>query len=211
MKKLKLLLLLALTLLCLSGCAKRELDSIAIISCLEVTKANNVYSIQAEIVRLTDSETEPGQDTEIITANGKTFEECINNLNETEVLHIYLGHLKLIIFDKAFLDSAEINDFEEIAAFSVKNPEIRFNTVLAVSDQDFGKAINARSASTGNRGMDLSRRIRELNTHSELCDFINCLDGYIAQLSLPVITVSDMNGIDTSIVKNTKRYNFKIK
>ena len=209
------LLLLAISVffmsLLLTGCSGRELDSIAIVTCIEVTavpdsRGSQEYRIQAEIVRLSDTESEPGQNTEVISASANSFRQCIEDLNEAEVLHIYLGHLRLIIF----LDRASRSELEDIADFAIENHEIRFNTVIAASAEDFGKAINGESASTGNRGMDLSERIRGLHARSELCDLINNLENESDPVSMPVITVSEMNGKSITVVKSEERYELDI-
>lgn len=189
-----------------TACAERELDSIAIVTCLEITADEDAWHVQAEIVRLYDTESEPGQNTEIITASGTSLTQCIDNLNEAEVLHIYLGHLRLIIFDKSFLDSASRSDIENIINFTLENYEIRFNTAIAVSAVNFGRAISAESASTGNRGIDLSNRIRSLNTRSELCDLINYAHDEESPVIMPVITVSEMNDKSIAIVNSDERY-----
>lgn len=196
--------------LSLTGCAGRELDSIAIVTCLEVTADDSAYHVQAEIVRLYDTESEPGQDTEIIAASGSSFRQCIDNLNEAEVLHIYLGHLRLIIFDKTFLDSISHSEIEDIIRFAVENHELRFNTAVAASAEEFGMAISGESASTGNRGIDLSERIRSLDVRSELCDIINHADGEAEPVRMPVITVSEMNGKSIAVVKTDERYIFNL-
>lgn len=193
-----------------TGCAGRELDSIAIVTCLEITADEDAWHVQAEIVRLYDTESEPGQNTEIITASGTSFRQCIDNLNEAEVLHVYLGHLRLIIFDRSFLDSASRSDIENIINFTLENYEIRFNTAIAVSTVDFGKAISAESASTGNRGIDLSNRIRSLNTRSELCDLINYAYDEASPVTMPVITVSEMNDKSIAVINSDDRYYLNI-
>ena len=203
------------TSLLLTGCSGRELDSIAIVTCIEVTagpdsRGSEEYRIQAEIVRLSDTESEPGQNTEVISASGNSFRQCIEDLNEAEVLHIYLGHLRLIIFDKSFLDCASHSELEDIADFALENHEIRFNTVIAASAEDFGKAVSGESASTGNRGIDLSERIRGLHARSELCDIINHLENESGPVSMPVITVSEMNGKSIAVVKSEERYELDI-
>lgn len=194
----------------LTGCADRELDELAIITCMEVGFENGVYSIQAETAQLTDTESEPGQNTQIITSSGSSFSECVSALNDVESLHIYLGHLRLLILNKSFINSAGADGLKEIADFSVKNPEIRFNTELSASNESFGKAINAQSASTGNRGIDLSTRIRSLNTRSELCDLINYIDGFSAAPEIPVISVSKMNGTDTAVIRSSEKITLNI-
>lgn len=201
--------------LLLTGCSGRELDSIAIVTCIEITavpdsRGSQEYRIQAEIVRLSDTESEPGQNTEVISASANSFRQCIEDLNEAEVLHIYLGHLRLIIFDKSFLDRASRSELEDIADFALENHEIRFNTVIAASAEDFGKAVSGESASTGNRGMDLSERIRGLHVRSELCDLINNLENESDPVSMPVITVSEMNGKSITVVKSEERYELDI-
>ena len=201
----KLLYILVLVML-FTGCSGRELDSAAIVTCLEVTADESGYRIQAEIVRLYDTESEPGQNTEIISASGSDLKQCIDALNEAEVLHIYLGHLRLIIFDKAFLDGASRSELEDIAEFALKDHEIRFNTCIAVSTADPGRAVSGESASTGNRGIDLSERIKSLHARSELCDLINNIYSEGAPVSMPVITVSQMNGKNITVVKSDERY-----
>lgn len=191
-------------LLAFSGCTNRELDELTIITCIEIGLKNNAYEMQAEAVRLNDPEAEPGQKTQIITASGSTFTECINALNEVEAPNIYLGHLRLIILNKSFIDNSNHEMIDEIVEFSVKNPEIRFNTELAASNEAFGEAINAQSASTGNRGIDLSENIRKLNTKSELCDLINHIDGYSAPPELPVISILEMNGNNTAVIHSSE-------
>ncbi len=198
--------IITVLLLSLTGCTGRELDSIAIVTCLEVTADDEAYHVQAEIVRLYDTEREPGQNTEIITASGSDLKQCIDDLNEAEVLHIYLGHLRLIIFDEAFLESASPTDLENITQFVLDSHEIRFNTAIAVSSEDFGSAISGESASTGNRGIDLGDRIHDLHVRSELCDLINHVYGEAAPVSMPVITVSEMNGKSIAVVKADERY-----
>lgn len=205
----KMLYILAFALL-LTGCSGRELDSAAIVTCLEVTADESGYRIQAEIVRLYDTESEPGQNTEVIAASGSDLKQCIDALNEAEVLHIYLGHLRLIIFDEAFLDSAAPSDLEDIAEFALEDHEIRFNTCIAVSSEDFGRAVSGESASTGNRGIDLSERIKSLNARSELCDLINHIYGEGPPISMPVITVSEMNGKNIAVVRSDERYTLDV-
>lgn len=187
-----------------SGCANRELDELTIITCIEIGLENNAYEMQAEAVRLNDPEAEPGQKTQIITASGSTFVECINALNEVEAPNIYLGHLRLIILNKSFIDNSNYEMIDEIVEFSVKNSEIRFNTELAASNEAFGEVINAQSVSTGNRGIDLSENIRKLCTKSELCDLINHIDGYSKSPELPVISILDMNGNNTAVIHSSE-------
>ncbi len=203
--------------LLMSGCGGRELDTLAIVTSIEVSNADEAGDsaggcrMQAEIISMENSESESLPSNSISVTEGKDMEECIEKLEESESRKLYLGHLRIMIFDGNYLKVKGRDEMEKLADFAVNNTEIRFNTLLLTTDHTAdGEVLNAETTATGNRGMDLSDELRlggGKNIKSvEIIDIINQMYFGSSSISLPTITIKDMNGKKIAVIDQENRY-----
>ena len=157
----------------LIGCGGTELDGRGIVTSLEVTKNNGLWKVQSEIVRFSDTETIPGQETELLTGQGLSLTAAMQQLNKIEGTPLYLGHLRLFLLNQSLLTHGNDTDLSELNDFFLQNREVRFQTLLAVSSAPFGNTLDSESIPGGNHGIDLSRQLRRTNYKTEIRDFIN--------------------------------------
>ena len=79
MKKIKIILILVLTIL-ISGCSYKELNDLAIASALGIDYENNEYIISAQIMELKKQEKEDTSSALIYLGKGKTISEALRNI-----------------------------------------------------------------------------------------------------------------------------------
>ena len=80
MKKIKIILILVLTIL-ISGCSYKELNDLAIASALGIDYENNEYIISAQIMELKKQEKEDTSSALIYLGKGKTISEALRNIS----------------------------------------------------------------------------------------------------------------------------------
>ena len=169
-----------------SGCTTRELDQIAIVTSMQISKAEDQTMIYAEIIQMGSPDDMAGKSSSIISASGKTLKECLITLNETESRELYLGHLRIILLSTSYLETATPDELSKLADFALKSPQIRFNILLAATDDTTETALKAETTSSKNRGIDLSNEIRKNAVIYDIRDLINCISYYRNTIKLPV-------------------------
>lgn len=125
----KILLILLLIILTTSCKSYNELNDLAIINALGITKTNNTYKLYASIVLETDKETlEPKMEIIEIEANSlyETFDKLSLNLNKK----IYISHMDLLLID----ESIKTNEFKEIINFFLNNNQSREDFLVATTE-----------------------------------------------------------------------------
>lgn len=213
---LKIMLSLCLIASCmfLTGCEGRELDTLAIVTSIEISAAEggqdaNKCKMQAEIIKTENSESEGMPSNCISVAEGKNMLDCLKKLEENESRQFYLGHLRVLIFDDDYLKTQNGDEMKELADFAVENDEIRFNTLILAADSSNGTVLEAETNATGNRGMDLSDELRlggSKNIESvEIVDIINQMYFGERNISLPVITIKQMNDKMIAVIDQDRR------
>jgi hypothetical protein len=196
----------------LCGCSGEELDQLSIVTCIEIScdeSDDNTLYMDAEIINSSNTE-DLTEGSYIITASGKNISDCIANLADIESSRLYLGHLRLIIFDKSFLDSNYKNKYNELAEYALKSTELRFNTLLAADIYSDGNAIKAETTSSHNRGIDLNSEIRKSGVSTEIADLINSLYRNDASIDLTNISVTQMADRNVASADHSKIYESKI-
>lgn len=198
----------------LTGCEGRELDTLAIVTSLEISQVDGGQGadncrMQAEIIKMENSESEGLPSNCISVAEGKNMFDCLKKLEENESRQFYLGHLRTIIFDDDYLKNQNGEEMQELADFAVENDEIRFNTLVLAADSSNGTVLEAETNATGNRGMDLSDELRlggSKNVKSvEIVDIINQIYFGEQNISLPLITIKQMNDKMIAVIDQERR------
>lgn len=121
-------ILIILCLLFLTGCSQyNELNSLAIIKSIGITKENN-YILYAEIIEEIDKDNNP--QTRIIEATGKTIDEIFTNIKILVNKEIYLSHIDLIILHEKLKNE----DLQNIINYFLSHKEFRNNFLVLISE-----------------------------------------------------------------------------
>lgn len=183
---------------------KGHLDNISIITCIEIQKSDDdIYHMRAEIADTSGGDAKPSE-ANLISAEGMSIKEAYQNLSNIDSSSIYTGHVRLILFD---LDTAEEEGFENLADFILDNDDMRFNIQIALYDSKSGDVLETETFITGNKGLDVSRGIRNAaakgtNVNTEAFQVINSI-GEKAPVYFPVIGTMPMNDRMISYVADT--------
>lgn len=118
-----------------TGCnSYMELNDLGIINKIGIEKENNKYKLTAAITKVTNKNEYPEQ--KIITVNGLTISDIINNLSISLSKKIYLSHLDLLIIN----NTINQNELTEIINYFLNNNETR-NDFLVITTNDINNII----------------------------------------------------------------------
>ena len=184
---------------------KGHLDNISIVTCIEIQKTQDgIYHMKAEIADTGGSSDTKPSEANLISAEGMSIREAYQKLSEIDSSSIYVGHVRLILFD---LNTAEEDGFEDLANFILQSNDMRFNIQIALYDSKSGDILDSETFITGNKGLDVSRGIRNAaatgeNVNTEAFQVINYADEKTAIL-FPVVSTIKMNDRTISYVMDT--------
>ena len=131
MKKIKIILILVLTIL-ISGCSYKELNDLAIASALGIDYENNEYIISAQIMELKKQEKEDTSSALIYLGKGKTISEALRNISLKYPNYLYLGHLELIIIGKGEITHGINNSLD----YFIRTSDARNDALILVSTKN---------------------------------------------------------------------------
>lgn len=131
MKKIKIILILVLTIL-ISGCSYKELNDLAIASALGIDYENNEYIISAQIMELKKQEKEDTSSALIYLGKGKTISEALRNISLKYPNYLYLGHLELIIIGKGEINHGINNSLD----YFIRTSDARNDALILVSTKN---------------------------------------------------------------------------
>lgn len=184
---------------------KGHLDNLSIVTCIEIQKTQDgIYHMRAEIADTGGNTDTKPTEANLISADGMSIREAYLKLSEIDSSSIYIGHVRLILFD---LDTAEEDGFEDLADFILESNDLRFNVQIALYDSKSGDILESETFITGNKGLDISRGIRnavatEANVNTEAFQVINSV-GEKGPILFPVIGMMKMNDRMIAYVMDT--------
>lgn len=186
--------------------SKGHLDNISIVTCIEIRADDDgIYRLRAELADTKESGGESqNAGTKLLSAEGSSLFHAWNNLNTIDS-SIYTGHVQLILYD---ITTAEKTGFDQLSEFILNSNNIRFNTPIAMYDAKNGDILDSETLVSGNRGLDLSRSIRNAasagtNVNTEAFQIINSVGEKDRVLLFPVISAADTGEATTAYVKDT--------
>lgn len=120
----------------LTGCYNyRELNDLAIISGVSVSKENNIYKITTEIVNpKKEQDTSSGKETDyvIYEGNGKSMQEAFRNIVKESPQKLYGAQMDILIIDEATAREG----IDDIVDFFARDPEVRSEFYVLISKTD---------------------------------------------------------------------------
>jgi len=123
-------------LLFMTGCYNyRELNDLAIISGVSVSKTNDIYKITAEIVNpKKEQDTSSGKETDyvIYEGTGKSMQEAFRNIVKESPQKLYGAQMDILIIDE---ETAK-NGIEDIIDFFARDPEVRSEFYVLISKKN---------------------------------------------------------------------------
>lgn len=135
MKRIKLLILLIITVITLSGCSYTELNKLAIVSALGIDYKDGMYEITAQVMDIKKQDTGTEENSIIYESQGKTIGKAIRNLSEKYPKTVYLGHVEIIILGK---ETAE-QKISDIFDYIMRSPEVRSTGYVLINKEQSAK------------------------------------------------------------------------
>lgn len=131
--KIKIILLLFISTI-ISGCTPySDINNLAIINKIAIEN-NNKYKIYMNIL---DSENNEN----IISIDGETIEQCMNNINNKLQKRVYLTHLETLIID----DSLKKENYKEIINYFLNNESARNSFIVIATNKINENILNIKS------------------------------------------------------------------
>lgn len=135
MKRIKLLILLIITVITLSGCSYTELNKLAIVSALGIDYKDGMYEITAQVMDIKKQDTGTEENSIVYESQGKTIGKAIRNLSEKYPKTVYLGHVEIIILGK---ETAE-QRISDIFDYIMRSPEVRSTGYVLINKEQSAK------------------------------------------------------------------------
>ena len=195
MKKIKMLLLLILITLSLTGCNYIELNKLAIVSALGIDYKNNHYEITAQVMDVQKTENgNMNQKSIIYEAEGETIGKAIRNLSEKYPKTIYLGHLEIIILGKETTEEKTNDTFD----FLIRSPEVRSTgNILVNKYQSARETLNPKNEKENSFAVEQIKSSLENATKRtgtvKMITFEELLQEYLQKGIDPVIPLIKIN------------------
>ena len=135
MNKIKIIILLIITTITLTGCSYTELNKLAIVSALGIDYKNGQYEITAQVMDIKKQDTGTKEKSIIYETKGETIGKAIRNLSEKYPKTVYLGHVEIIILGKETAEE-KIND---IFDYVMRSPEVRSTGYVLINREQSAK------------------------------------------------------------------------
>lgn len=135
MNKIKIIILLIITTITLTGCSYTELNKLAIVSALGIDYKNGQYELTAQVMDIKKQDTGTKEKSIIYETKGETIGKAIRNLSEKYPKTVYLGHVEIIILGKETAEE-KIND---IFDYVMRSPEVRSTGYVLINREQSAK------------------------------------------------------------------------
>ncbi len=189
MKKIILIIFIVL----LTGCYDyRELNDIAIISGVGISKEDNEYKVIYEVIN-TEANKESSNDIKKynVTGQDKELINAISKANEALAKKPYFEQIKVLLITK------DVNILD-ISDYIFRNERINTNFYLVLCD-DIEEIFDFTSVNEPNNSIAISNLIKKINYDkiTNLFDFVvdNLIQGY--DIYLPYITIDNELSLDS--------------
>lgn len=198
----KKILLLILLIFLVTGCKSySELNDLAIINAIGITKSDNNYKLYSSIVIETDEKTlEPK--TEIIEIAGISLNEIFDKLSLSLNKKIYISHMDLLLID----ETIKTNEFKEITNFFLNNNKSREDFLVATTD-NIKEILKNSKFKEINDLVEITHEETSKSIYTTMYDVIDKLNNH-ESIYLSNISLKDKISVDG--IKEFKNNNYNL-
>ena len=175
----------------LTGCYNyRELNDLAIISGVSISKNNNTYNITVEVVNpKKEQDTSSGKEPDyvIYEGYGKSMQEAFRNIVKESPQKLYGAQIDLLIID----EKTAKEGLDEILDFFARDPEVRSEFYVVISKND--EALKVISPLVNLSSKNIINSLESTNTYMGIVNLVtyhellsNYINPYI-EIALPSI------------------------
>lgn len=202
----KKLLLILITLTFLTGCYNyRELNDLAIVTAISISKEKDNYNIAVQIVNpKKDQDTSSSNEPDFIVykSKGETLQAAFESLVKESPKRMYKTQMQILIIDEKMAK----NNIKEVFKYLARDPEIRneFNVLIGKSDNILETLTPLDNLSSQNILDSLKASSKYLG-NTNLLTFNELLSDYQnekTEMAIPVIKLTSQKNKDD---KNTEK------
>lgn len=202
----KKLLLILITLTFLTGCYNyRELNDLAIVTAVSISKEKDNYNIAVQVVNpKKDQDTSSSNEPDFIVykSKGETLQAAFESLVKESPKRMYKTQMQILIIDEKMAK----NNIKEVFEYLARNPEIRneFNVLIGKSDNILETPTPLDNLSSQNILDSLKASSKYLG-NTNLLTFNELLSDYQnekTEMAIPVIKLTSQKNKDD---KNTEK------
>lgn len=202
----KKLLLILITLTFLTGCYNyRELNDLAIVTAVSISKEKDNYNIAVQVVNpKKDQDTSSSNEPDFIVykSKGETLQAAFESLVKESPKRMYKTQMQILIIDEKMAK----NNIKEVFEYLARNPEIRneFNVLIGKSDNILETLTPLNNLSSQNILDSLKASSKYLG-NTNLLTFNELLSDYQnekTEMAIPVIKLTSQKNKDD---KNTEK------
>lgn len=202
----KKLLLILITLTFLTGCYNyRELNDLAIVTAVSISKEKDNYNIAVQVVNpKKDQDTSSSNEPDFIVykSKGETLQAAFESLVKESPKRMYKTQMQILIIDEKMAK----NNIKEVFEYLARNPEIRneFNVLIGKSDNILETPTPLNNLSSQNILDSLKASSKYLG-NTNLLTFNELLSDYQnekTEMAIPVIKLTSQKNKDD---KNTEK------
>ncbi len=196
----KKLLLILITLTFLTGCYNyRELNDLAIVTAISISKEKDNYNIAVQIVNpKKDQDTSSSNEPDFIVykSKGETLQAAFESLVKESPKRMYKTQMQILIIDEKIAK----NNIKEVFEYLARDPEIRneFNVLIGKSDNILETLTPLDNLSSQNILDSLKASSKYLG-NTNLLTFNELLSDYQnekTEMAMPVIKLSSQKNKD---------------
>ncbi len=202
----KKLLLILITLTFLTGCYNyRELNDLAIVTAVSISKEKDNYNIAVQVVNpKKDQDTSSSNEPDFIVykSKGETLQAAFESLVKESPKRMYKTQMQILIIDEKMAK----NNIKEVFEYLARDPEIRneFNVLIGKSDNILETPTPLDNLSSQNILDSLKASSKYLG-NTNLLTFNELLSDYQnekTEMAIPVIKLTSQKNKDD---KNTEK------
>lgn len=202
----KKLLLILITLTFLTGCYNyRELNDLAIVTAISISKEKDNYNIAVQVVNpKKDQDTSSSNEPDFIVykSKGETLQAAFESLVKESPKRMYKTQMQILIIDEKMAK----NNIKEVFEYLARDPEIRneFNVLIGKSDNILETLTPLDNLSSQNILDSLKASSKYLG-NTNLLTFNELLSDYQnekTEMAIPVIKLTSQKNKDD---KNTEK------
>ena len=186
----KKIILLIVALLCTSCYDYQEVNKVSIVNGIGIDYINNEYIVNYEIIKIDSNNNSSMSNSYIISSNGKTIDEAINNISFKLPKKENLSHLEIMVISKEIAN----NKLLDIGNYFLKNNSITTNFYLVVSNNPY-EILNNKNDSYPINSKAIHDLLIKYNIKSNqqfdylISDIINNKNIYIPYITLDNKTI----------------------
>ncbi len=191
MKRISLFVCLLLITSCLSGCAPKSPQKIAVVHAVGIDSSDDGFEVSFQIFRASSSGSQtpidPSQtNVEVISSTAKTIENAVQKCETQIGKTLFFGHNQLLVI------SEDVRDLYSCFSFFASNNDSSINMVVAATDGKASDIINC-DISSGTVAAETMKEIFEISAddgYAVPSEFMKVVSTYIdtdATALLPVV------------------------